>query len=357
MKAPLFALLLLTGVLMGAGSPGPAWEDIVDNDLVYGERREEVFRKHRVKELLVESEAFDEGRITTARHLNEYQLFDRNGRIVQQERAHDRVLAYRTDWEYNAKGQAVTGTSYHLIGSPRDTGRANLAWLPTEHTRLVAEGTEPAGRTRWNPDTGLWDPITRIRTWTSHDTTYTETRNAMGAVTGLERQFAVGPGNNTQRSDNLTFSNGRPQEPKFTYYRTQKKRLVESGDVTFEKEIAAYVAKHPETLRYVLGQSKYGFHALTYHVAGRRPGTLKPDVKLLYNSKGQLLVATGYGARTAYQRDAAGRLTASTLTREAGHGGSSTAYFYRQDGLLERETSTRTDGTNDETRYYRYRFF
>ncbi|WP_345052798.1 hypothetical protein [Hymenobacter glaciei] len=356
MKATRFTLLL-TGVLMGAGVPGPAWEDIVDNDMVYGMRREEVFRKHRVKEMFVENEAFSEGRITTARHLNEYQLFDRNGRIVQQERAHDRVLSVRTDWEYNAKGQAVTGTSYHAIGARQDTGRTGLAWLPTEHTRFVAEGTEPAGRTRWNTESGLWDPITRIHTWTSHDTTYTETRDAKGTVTELERQFAIGSGKNTQRIDNLTFSNGRPQEPRFTYYRLQKNRLMESGQVTFEKEIETYVEKHPEALRYVLGSSKYGFHALTYYVAGLRPGTLKPQVKLLYSGKGQLLVATGYGARTAYQRDAAGRLSSSSLTQEEGRGGSLTAYFYRQDGLLERETITRTDGTNDETRYYRYRFY
>ncbi|MBD2721491.1 hypothetical protein [Hymenobacter armeniacus] len=356
MKTSFLALTLLTGVLMGAGAPLDDRAETADTDLVYGVPRAELFRKHGVKELFVESESSDQGRATTARHLNEYQLFDRNGRAVQQERASERVLSYRNDWEYNAKGQAVAGTSYHLIGSRRDTGRADLAWLPTEHTRYVAEGTEPAGKTRWNAETGLWEPVTRLRTWTSHDTTYVETRDAQGTVTELERQFAVGPGKNTQRTDNLTFTNGRPREPKFQYYRLEKKRVVESGEVTFEKEIQEYVEKHPETLGYVLGGSKYGFHALTYHVAGLKPGTLKPDFKLLYNRKGQLLLATGYGVRTAYQRDAAGRAISSSQGREEGRDGTISTYAYRPDGLLARETISRTDGAT-ETRYYRYRFF
>ncbi|UOQ97377.1 hypothetical protein MUN81_19335 [Hymenobacter sp. 5317J-9] len=356
MKISLFAFTLLAGVLMGASAPLSESDETADNDLVYGVRREALFRKHGVKELFVESESFDQGKVTTARHLNEYQLFDHNGRMVQQERASERVLSYRNDWEYNAKGQAVAGTSYHLIGGRRDTGRADLAWLPTEHTRYVAEGTELAGKTRWNADTGLWDPLTRIRTWIRHDTTYVETRDAQGTLTELERQFTVGLGKHTQRTDNLTFSNGRPREPKFRYYRIEKKHVVESGEVTFEKETQEYVEKHPETLGYVLGGSKYGFHALTYYVAGLKPGTLKPDFKLLYNRKGQLLLATGYGVRTAYQRDAAGRAIASTQSREEGGGATITAYSYRPDGLLAREIITRPDGAT-ETRYYRYRFF
>lgn len=155
----------------------------------------------------------------------------------------------------------------------------------------------------------------------------------------------------------LTFSDGRPLEPKFHCYRIQQKRLVESGDVTFEKEIGNYVEKHPEAIRYVLSSSNCGFHALTYYVTGLKPGTVKPDVKFLYNRKGQLLMVTGYANRTAHKRNAAGQLITSTLTRQESQRGGTSAYFYHKDGLLERGIISCSEGANDKNRYYRYHFY
>ncbi|AII53834.1 hypothetical protein [Hymenobacter sp. APR13] len=352
MKIPAFSFVLLA-LLLGAAAPA-TWDSALNTDPVYGVRRQDLYRQRRVKEVFMDQEGFYSGRLTTERHLNEYQLLDRQGRPVAQERAYNRAIAYRSEWEYNAAGTLVAGTSFSRLGARPDTGRADLAWVPAEHTRYVAEGTEAAGKTRWNVNTGLWEPQTRGRTWVSHDTTYTETRNEKGVRIELERHFSLGKG--IIRADYLHFSERGPSEPKYYYYRVEKGRTVESGKVTFEQEIQQYVEKHPEAMRYVLG-SQYAFHTLHDYVARRTAGTLEPTTKAVYNRQGQLLMETSYGTRTAYQRDDAGRAITSTVAQELGGGGVVTAYFYRPDGLLAREVVTRPDGTPDENRYYRYRFY
>ncbi|WP_210515435.1 hypothetical protein [Hymenobacter terricola] len=219
----------------------------------------------------------------------------------------------------------------------------------------MTEGTETAGITGWDADAGLWHPVNRVVSTTRHDTTYAETIDAKGAIISLVRTFRTGPGKHIYRHDYLNFSPGGLDEPKYYYVRTERDQVVESGAVDFSQNLDAYIAQHPEAMRYVFG-SKRGFYALTDYVARQSTGTYHPTTTATYNRQGQLLAEVSYNRRTTYQRDAHGRAQTSQDSYQE-QPGNRTTYTYRPDGLLASETVTQHDGTPDENRYYRYTFY
>ena len=152
----------------------------------------------------------------------------------------------RRDYDYSATGGQVAQTIYERAGTKPDTVRGAPAWLPVLHTRTVAEADQPAGTTRWNRETGLWEPIDRVRGWTSHETAYTETSSvATGRRTLLTRTYYTGPSKQTMRFDVLPYTAAGLGEPQYQYYRFAQNSPVESGLVSYAQEFAAYRTQHP----------------------------------------------------------------------------------------------------------------
>ena len=225
---------------------------------------------------------------------------------------------------------------------------------PELYTRTVAEGNQPAGTTRWNRETGLWQPIDRVRTWTSHDTTYAETHTvADGRRTLLTRTYYTGPGKHTMRFDVLPFTSSGLGEPQYQYYRFEHNSPVESGTVSYAKELAADRTRHPTDRR----NDQPAYNEALDQLARRTAGTYQPGGKASYTPQGQLLTMDMYEVLTTYQRDKQGRAIGRRMGAQAQRNGRLTTYTYRSDGLLDSETEALENGPTLLISHYRYLFY
>ena len=347
--------LLLITTLCTFLPPGAGPHRYPDADLVYGSARSEIFRKHRVRAVLLEQEPLGPEYGGRPARLITREEIDRQGRVSSEETAENQpFLTQRRDFEYNSAGVQVAQTIYERAETKPDTVRAPPAWLPVLHTRTVAEADQPAGSTRWNRETGLWEPIDRVRGWTSHDTTYAETRSvATGHRTLLTRTYYTGLGKQTMRFDVLPYTGSGLTEPQYQYYRFEHKCPVESGMVSYEKEFAAYRAQNP-TSRH---DDQHAYNEALDQLARHSAGTYEPSGKGTYTPQGQLLAMDIYEVLTTYQRDQQGWANNRRMGIKSQRRAQLTTYTYRPDGLLATETEALESGPTLQISRYRYLFY
>lgn len=347
--------LFLAAALLALPQRGPDPNTIPEADLVYCGNRAELYRKHHVREIRVEEQQFLRDFRQTPTRLIIRQDLDANGRLRREDTSEDRpYLSRRRDFEYSAAGALVAQTEFQRAETRADTVQAPPSWLPVLHTRTVAEPGEPAGATRFHIETGLWQPVDRVRSWTRHDTTYAETRTVPnGRLTLRTRSYYTGPGKNTLRYDVLPFEATGAGEPQFQYYRFEHNSPVESGTVSYEKAVETYLQSRSAAGR----TDRHALYAALDHVSRQSAGTNEPSGTATYNPHNQLLTMDMYDVLTAYRRDAQGRALTRSLSRK-GHGPARiTTYTYRPDGLLASETVTKDNSPPLEVRNYRYEFF
>jgi hypothetical protein len=347
--------LLLITALCTFLPPGTGPRRYPDADLVYGSTRSEIFRKHRVRAVLLEQEPLGPAYGGRPARLISREEIDRQGRVSSEETAENQsFLTQRRDFEYSPAGVQVAQTVYERAETKPDTVRTAPAWLPVLHTRTVAEADQPAGSTRWNRETGLWEPIDRVRGWTSHDTTYAETRSvATGRRTLLTRTYYTGPGKQIMRFDVLPYTGSGLGEPQYQYYRFEHNSPVESGMVSYEKELAAYRAQNP-TNRH---DEQHARNEALDQLARRSAGTYQPSGKGTYTPQGQLLTMDMFEVLTTYQRDKQGRALNRRMGIKNQRKGQLTTYTYRTDGLLATETEALEFGPPLQISRYRYLFY
>lgn len=345
-------LLLLTtlGTLLHPAAAPPRYPD---TDLVYGGKRSEILRKHHVRAVLLEEQPLLPALAGQPPRFISREEIDRQGQVSSEETAENQsFLTQRRDFEYNAAGVQVAQTVYARAELKPDTVRTPPAWLPTVHTRTIAEADQPAGNTSWNRETGLWDAIDRTRSWTSHDTTYAETRTvATGQRTLLTRTYYTGPRKQIMRFDVLPYNGSG--EPQYQYYRFEHDCPVESGLVSYAKEFAAYSAPNSAGRH---GDQRARNEALD-QLARHAPGTYQPSGKATYTPQGQLLTMDIYEVLTTYQRDKQGRALSRRMGTATQRQGRLTTYTYRPDGLLASETEAQEHGPALQIRRYRYLFY
>lgn len=346
--------LLLATTLLALPARAPAPARFADDDLVYGGRRSEIFRQHHVRTVLLEQQPLMREVRPGLPHLISRQEVDTQGRVSRQEITENQsYLVQRLDYSYNAAGAQVAQTIFERAESKPDTVRSSPAWLPALHTRTISETDQPAGSTRWNRENGLWEPIDRMWTWTSHDTTYAETRVvADGRRTLLTRTYYTGPDLHTMRFDVLPYTGFGLNEPRYQYYRFERGNPVESGTVSYAKEFAAYRTQHTADR----GDDQHARHEALDQLARRSPGTNQPEGTATY-AKGQLLTMDMYDVLTTYLRDKQGRALSRRMGPKTQRRGRLTTYTYRPDGLLASETEALEEGPTYEIRRYRYEFY
>lgn len=347
-------LLLLTPIFAFA-APDAGPRRYPDSELVYGSNRPEIFRKHRVRAVLLEDEPPASGYGDRPTQLVSREEIDRQGQVTREETAESQsFLTQRRDFEYNAAGVQVAQTVYERAEIKPDTVRTAPSWLPTLHTRTLAEADQPAGTTAWNRETGLWQPIDRVRGWTSHDTTYAETHSvATGRRTLLTRTYHTGPGKQIMRFDVLRYTSSGLSEPQYQYYRFENKNPVESGMVSYDKEFIAYRTQNQQ----VVFKDQSDRYTALDQVARRTAGTYQPSGKGTYSPQGHLLTMDMYGVLTTYQRDKQGRAISRRMGVKGERRARITTYAYRPDGLLATETEALEDGPNLQINRYRYLFY
>ena len=339
---------LLLAVLLTSASPAGIPHRYPDNDLVYGSKRSDIFRKHRVRTVLLEEQPLGPEYGPRPARLISREEIDPQGRVSSEETAENQpFLTQRREFEYSPAGVQVAQTK-------PDTARTPPAWLPVLHTRTEAEADQPAGATRWNRETGLWEPTDRVRTWTSHDTTYAETRTvAEGRRTLLTRTYYTGPGKQTMRFDVLPYTTSGLGEPQYQYYRFEHNNPVESGLVSYDKELAAHRPPNPISRGDDPHARREGLDQLARHSTG----TYQPSGKATFTPQGQLLTMDIYEVLTTYQRDKQGRALSRRMGTKTQRNGRLTTYTYRPDGLLATETEAQENGPMLLSSHYRYQFY
>lgn len=347
--------LLLATVLLALPRRGPDPNSHPDADLVYGSKRSEIFRKHHVRTVLLEEQPLLPELIGRPLRLISRQEVDELGLVRREETADNQAyLTQRRDFEYSTAGVLVAQTIFERAEVHPDTVRAPAAWLPVLHSRTVAEADQPAGTTRWNRETGLWEPLSRIRSWVGHDTTYAETRTvADGRRTLRTRTYYTGPGKHTMRFDVLPYTGFGLGEPQYQYYRFEQGNPVESGTVSYAREYAAARAQHSSDQ----GDDQHARNEGLDQIARHSPGTYQPSGTSTYSPQGHLLTMDMYEVLTTYQRDKQGRALSRRMAIKSQRRGRITIYTYRPDGLLASETESQEGGPTREIRSLRYAFY
>ncbi|MBJ6118121.1 hypothetical protein JAO76_07965 [Pontibacter sp. BT310] len=320
-------------------------------DKAYGEDITSLYKRKGVKEVFVESDNYYNGKLTDPRFLSNYQLFDKQGRLIRSESYYPDKVSGRTDYAYGKNGLMEMFTQYDGLSKEGDTDKSAITWMLRNQHRYVPKKKQAAGAFSWDSDAQKWVRETTTRTWVKNDTTYEETRRKYSSYesVSLTRSYVAGADKSIQRRDHLSYSPKGLSEPDYYYDRVIAGKLVESGELDFEMEVFQYLRLHPEAGRLLF--TKYGFYPVLDKIARSAEGRRVPNSTYTYNAAGKLMEETGY-YDGAYTRDATGR---ATLKEK--EGGTTTNYYYNEQGLLEGIVILYANGQPSESKFYRYTFY
>ncbi|WP_162426576.1 hypothetical protein [Pontibacter pudoricolor] len=337
----------------------PSVNEAQELDPVYGQELAKLYKSKGVKEVFIEEEQSNNKTVTRTKQLVSYQLLNKSGLVTRLETAFGDKISRRVDTEYDTQGKLVVTTMYDLAANQTATsGREGIVWRPASRKRMIASGSEAAGKYTWDATKEEWWQTSTIRTWEKNDTTYEETRDLhphyLGPSWEVTRTYAVGSSNQIQREDQLSFSPKGMGESDYSYTKVENGKITEAGDVKFEPMLFAYTQQHPEARQQTV--SKHGYSTVMDKLARQYTGELEPNKTFTCNAKGHLVKKISYGRETTYQRHASGLLVASKQVYSA-NVGILTYYYYNDKGLLVKEVSRSLRGEPGETFYYRYTYY